>query len=149
MMNDAVSVCAAARMKGKLKRRWPLNRAIICVEQGEREKMELLSDLLHTQLNVHTCDIIELEHHTGLAELLEMKKAGISFYSLSDDELAEWKSVSGAQLPAWDEIKKKLVGSLATFEKLVDAANTPSGYFVHDVQRNGQAGVRIVKAKKR
>ena len=77
MMNDAVSVCAAARMKGKLKRRWPLNRAIICVEQGEREKMELLSDLLHTQLNVHTCDIIELEHHTGLAELLEMKKAGI------------------------------------------------------------------------
>ena len=39
MMNDAVSVCAAARMKGKLKRRWPLNRAIICVEQGEREKI--------------------------------------------------------------------------------------------------------------
>ena len=77
MMNDAVSVCAAARMKGKLKRRWPLNRAIICIEKGEREKMELLSDLLHTQLNVHTCDIIELEHHTGLAELLEMKKAGI------------------------------------------------------------------------
>ena len=77
MMNDAVSVCAAARMKGKLKRRWPLNRAIICVEKGERKKMELLSDLLHTQLNVHTCDIIELEHHTGLAELLEMKKAGI------------------------------------------------------------------------
>ncbi|MBH53045.1 MAG: C4-dicarboxylate ABC transporter [Opitutaceae bacterium] len=65
--------------------------------------------------------------------MAEMKKAGISFYSLSDDEIAEWKSVSGAQLPAWDEIKKKLVGSLATFEKLVDAANTPSGYFVHDV----------------
>jgi len=77
LMIDAVSVSAAARMKAKLKRRWPLNQAIICVEKGERKKIELLSDLLRSQLNVEECKIIELENHVGIAELLEMKKAGL------------------------------------------------------------------------
>jgi len=30
-------------------------------------------------------------------------------------------------------LKKELVGSLATFDKLLEAANTPSNYYVHDV----------------
>ena len=77
LMIDAVSVSAAARMKAKLKRRWPLNQAIICVEKGEHKKIELLSDLLRSQLNVEECKIIELENHVGMAELLEMKKAGL------------------------------------------------------------------------
>ena len=77
LMIDAVSVSAAARMKAKLKRRWPLNQAIICVEKGEHKKIELLSDLLRSQLNVEECKIIELENHVGIAELLEMKKAGL------------------------------------------------------------------------
>ena len=38
LMIDAVSVSAAARMKAKLKRRWPLNQAIICVEKGDAKK---------------------------------------------------------------------------------------------------------------
>ena len=77
LMIDAVSVSAAARMKAKLKRRWPLNQVIICVEKGEHKKIELLSDLLRSQLNVEECKIIELENHVGIAELLEMKKAGL------------------------------------------------------------------------
>jgi len=77
LMIDAVSVSAAARMKAKLKRRWPLNQAIICVEKGEHKKIELLSDLLRSQLNVEECKIIELENHVGITELLEMKKAGL------------------------------------------------------------------------
>jgi len=77
IMNEIVSVCAAARMKGKLKRRWPLKHAIICVEKGLQKKIELLSELLQSQLNVEDYKIIELENHEGIAEMLEMKKSGV------------------------------------------------------------------------
>ena len=62
----------------------------------------------------------------------EMKKAGIEFYTPTREEMAQWIAQAGAQLPVWDEIKKELIGSLTTFDKLVEAANTPSGYYVHD-----------------
>ena len=77
IMNEIVSVCAAARMKGKLKRRWPLKHVIICVEKGLQKKIELLSELLQSQLNVEDYKIIELENHEGLSEILEMKKYGV------------------------------------------------------------------------
>ena len=77
IMNEIVSVCAAARMKGKLKRRWPLKHVIICVEKGLQKKIELLSELLQSQLNVEDYKIIELENHEGLSEILEMKKSGV------------------------------------------------------------------------
>jgi len=77
IMNEIVSVCAAARMKGKLKRRWPLKHALICVEKGLQEKIELLSELLQSQLNVEDYKIIELENHEGISEMLEMKKSAV------------------------------------------------------------------------
>ncbi len=77
IMNEIVSVCSAARMKGKLKRRWPLKHAIICVEKGLQKKIKLLSELLQSQLNVEDYKIIELENHEGIAEILEMKKSGV------------------------------------------------------------------------
>ena len=52
IMKDVVSISAAARMKGKLKRRWPLNEAQICVMKNQKSKLESLSDLLKSQLNV-------------------------------------------------------------------------------------------------
>jgi len=77
IMNEIISVCAAARMKGKLKRRWPLKHAIICVEKGLQKKIELLSELLRSQLNVEDYKIIELENHEGISEMLEMQKSGV------------------------------------------------------------------------
>jgi isoleucyl-tRNA synthetase len=77
LMNEIVSICAAARMNAKLKRRWPLNQAIICVEKDQQQKVELLSELLRTQLNVENYKIIELENHIGLSEFLEMKKVNL------------------------------------------------------------------------
>ncbi len=77
IMNEIISVCAAARMKGKLKRRWPLKHAIICVEKGQQKKIELLSELLQSQLNVEDYKIIELENHEGILEMLEMKKSDV------------------------------------------------------------------------
>ena len=66
LMKEAVSVSAAARMKGKLKRRWPLDKAIICVQPGQKVKMESLSELLLSQLNVEKYNIIELQKSEGL-----------------------------------------------------------------------------------
>ena len=65
--------------------------------------------------------------------MAEMKKAGVEFYVPTAEEKAQWVKKAGAQLPAWDDIKKELVGSLAKFDKLVEAANTPTNFYVHDV----------------
>ena len=77
LMKDTVSVSAAARMKGKLKRRWPLNEAIICVEKGNKSKLESLSDLLISQLNVEKYSIIETEKNEGLEQFLQLQKLGL------------------------------------------------------------------------
>jgi TRAP-type C4-dicarboxylate transport system substrate-binding protein len=65
--------------------------------------------------------------------MAEMAKAGVEFYVPTDAEIEQWVAKSGAQLPAWDEIKKELVGSLSNFDKLQEAANTFNNYYVHDI----------------
>src|SRR5579885_2670926 len=77
LMKEAVSVSAAARMKGKLKRRWPLNHAIICLEPNQRSKLESLSDLLLSQLNVEKYEIKEIQKSEGLEQVAEFLKAGL------------------------------------------------------------------------
>src|SRR5574341_170459 len=77
LMKEVVSVSAAARMKGKLKRRWPLNDAIICVERSQKEKLESLSNLLLSQLNVEKYKIIELEKKEGLELVAQLLKLGL------------------------------------------------------------------------
>ncbi|MBZ8134357.1 TRAP transporter substrate-binding protein [Afifella sp. IM 167] len=62
----------------------------------------------------------------------EMAAAGVQFYSPTEEEMAQWKEKAGAQRPEWDSVKKDLVGSLELFDKLNEAANTPSKYYVHD-----------------
>jgi len=49
----------------------------MCVEKGLQKKIELLSELLQSQLNVEDYKIIELENHEGKSEMLEMKKSGV------------------------------------------------------------------------
>lgn len=77
IMKDVVSISSAARMKGKLKRRWPLNEAQICVKKGNKTKLESLSNLLQSQLNVEKFSIIETEKEFGLDQILELKKLGL------------------------------------------------------------------------
>ena len=62
----------------------------------------------------------------------EMAAAGVQFYSPTEDEMAQWVEAAGAQRPEWDDVKKDLVGSIDTFEKLREAAETDSGLYVHD-----------------
>ncbi len=77
IMKDVVSISSAARMKGKLKRRWPLNDAQICVSKGQKTKLESLSSLLLSQLNVEKFNIIETEKESGLEQILELKQLGL------------------------------------------------------------------------
>lgn len=65
--------------------------------------------------------------------MAEMSKAGVEFYVPTADEKAQWVAKAGAQLPAWDDVKKELVGSLANFDKLQEAANTYNNFYVHDI----------------
>jgi TRAP-type C4-dicarboxylate transport system substrate-binding protein len=65
--------------------------------------------------------------------MAEMRKAGVEFYVPTAEEKDQWVKKAGAQLPAWDDIKKELIGSQAKFDKLVEAANLQDNYYVHDV----------------
>ncbi|MCP4207899.1 MAG: TRAP transporter substrate-binding protein [Shimia sp.] len=62
----------------------------------------------------------------------QLIKNGVEFHSLSDDQLAEWKDVGGYQRSEWDSFKTELAGSMDTFAKLEEAANTRAKYYVHD-----------------
>lgn len=77
LMKESVSVSSAARMKAKLKRRWPLTDAIICVSPGQKAKLETLSDLLLSQLNVESFKVQELQNRAGLELIEEMQRLGI------------------------------------------------------------------------
>jgi TRAP-type C4-dicarboxylate transport system substrate-binding protein len=66
--------------------------------------------------------------------MAEMAAAGVQFYTPTADELSQWVEACGAQRPEWNAIKTKLAGSLESFERMREAAQTRSGrYFVHDV----------------
>ncbi len=86
IMKDVVSVSSAARMKGKLKRRWPLNEAQICVKKDQKSKLESLSDLLQSQLNIEKFSIVETQKESGLAQLLELKQLGLPAKALIELE---------------------------------------------------------------
>ena len=64
--------------------------------------------------------------------MAELRKSGVEFHSLSDDQLAHWKEVGGYQRTEWDEFKVELAGSMEEFAKLETAANTLSKLYVHD-----------------
>lgn len=64
--------------------------------------------------------------------MAEMRRSGVEFHSLSDDQLAEWKDAGGYQRSEWDSFKTELAGSMDVFGKLEEAAGTDGRYYVHD-----------------
>ena len=77
LLKETVSVTSAARMKGKLKRRWPLNKALICVSKGEKDILESLSDLTKSQMNVQDFETFEIENTEGIEQYIELKENGL------------------------------------------------------------------------
>jgi len=73
LMKESVSVSSAARMKAKLKRRWPLTDAVVCVTPGQKQKLESLSELLLSQMNVESFKAVELLNSAGLELINEMQ----------------------------------------------------------------------------
>ena len=82
----------------------------------------------------------EITRHQNLSKvpsarnyaMAELRKSGVQFHSLSEDQLAEWQSVGGYQNAAWDSFKVELAGSMDTFAKLEEAAGTQGRYYAHD-----------------
>lgn len=64
--------------------------------------------------------------------MAELRKSGVEFHSLSQDQLAMWQHAGGYQKPEWDTFKVELTGSMDTFAKLDEAASTMGRYYVHD-----------------
>lgn len=64
--------------------------------------------------------------------MAELRKSGVEFHSLSDDQLGEWKAAGGFQKSEWDTFKVELAGSMDAFAKLEEAAGTMGRYYVHD-----------------
>ena len=65
--------------------------------------------------------------------MAEMAAAGVQFYTPTKDELNQWVEACGAQRPEWNDIKVQLAGSLASFDRMREAARNRAPYFVHDV----------------
>ncbi len=72
----AVSVGGAARMNGALKRRWPLEEAIVCLHKGLKVKIENHMELLRSLLNVEKVTVLEYAKEDGLGQLDEIQKMG-------------------------------------------------------------------------
>ena len=64
--------------------------------------------------------------------MAELRKAGVEFHSLSDDQLAEWQDAGGYQRSEWNSFKTELAGSMDIFGRLEEAAGTMGRYYVHD-----------------
>lgn len=65
--------------------------------------------------------------------MYQLQQAGVQFYSPTKDERQQWIDKAGHQLPAWNDFKKELAGSLSSFDKLLQAAKTYNNYYVSDV----------------
>lgn len=66
--------------------------------------------------------------------MAEMGKAGVKFYIPNDSEMQQWIDMAGHQRPEWNATKIELAGSMKNFDRLLEGANTPSGYYVHDMK---------------
>lgn len=64
--------------------------------------------------------------------MAELRKSGVEFHPLSDDQLDQWKEAGGYQRSEWDAFKTELAGSMADFDKLAEAASTQGKRYVHD-----------------
>ena len=92
---------------------------------GVREGIEFAGEIT-TQQN-----LAKVPAARGYA-MAELRKSGVQFHSLSNDQLAEWREAGGHQRSEWDGFKKELAGSVAAFNRLDEAANTMGRYYVHD-----------------
>jgi len=64
--------------------------------------------------------------------MAEMRKSGVQFHTPTEEELQQWIEKGGHQNAEWDSYKTELAGSMETFNRLLEAANTQGRYYVND-----------------
>lgn len=69
---EVSSVAAAARTKCRMKQRWPLDEAIICMAEGDAQLLVPLSDTLSSWLNVQSHSVREVRASDDLDLALEL-----------------------------------------------------------------------------
>ena len=75
-MLRVISTANAARMAGKLKGRWPLDMAVVCVSGARRTDLKPRLSLLKEQLNVEKVNMMEISRWYGPGHVLNLKEAG-------------------------------------------------------------------------
>src|SRR3990172_5870834 len=78
IMKDVVSISSAARMKEKLKRRWPLNEALICVSKGQKQRLQTL----RKERGHNPTDIL------SVASILDLDDESLEMIKEKSEELA-------------------------------------------------------------
>ena len=76
-LRDVVSLSNAARMKAKLKRRWPIRSVWICSGTRDFFDDESISEMLKTQINVQNYIMIRFQSDTDLHKLLSLLEQGV------------------------------------------------------------------------
>ena len=71
-LREVVSVAGTARMKGQLKRRWPLKNAFICINMNDIHSLQSLHEYLKVQLNVNDFKLIGIEKGGAGASILAL-----------------------------------------------------------------------------
>jgi isoleucyl-tRNA synthetase len=130
LMKEVVSISAAARMKGKLKRRWPLDEALICVSKGQKEKIESLTPLLKSQLNVENFKVYETNDVKGLEQVLELKKMSLPILPIIELERKQIGPKAKQHMPALVKMFSETEP-----EKIIDSLEKV-GSFTFDIDGN-------------
>jgi isoleucyl-tRNA synthetase len=69
---EIVSLSNAARMKAKLKRRWPIKKVWICSAREDFFDLDSILEMLKSQINVQDCTIIQFANDTHLHKMLSL-----------------------------------------------------------------------------
>jgi isoleucyl-tRNA synthetase len=74
---EIVSLSNSARMKAKLRRRWPIRNVWICYPARDHIDFESMPEMLKTQINVQNCIFIQYQNDTYLDKLLSLLDTGV------------------------------------------------------------------------
>lgn len=74
---EIVSLSNSARMKAKLRRRWPIRNVWICYPEQDYFDLESMPEMLKTQINVQNCIFIQYQNDTYLHKLLSLLDTGV------------------------------------------------------------------------
>jgi isoleucyl-tRNA synthetase len=69
---EIVSLSNAARMKAKLKRRWPIKKVWICSAAEYFFDLESILEMLKSQINVQDCTVIQFANDSNLHKMLSL-----------------------------------------------------------------------------